>query len=67
MAETRNAYNVLVGKPEGPLGRPRGRWEGNIRIDLREIRWEDVEWRQLAQGRDQWSALVNTEMKFRVP
>jgi hypothetical protein len=46
----RNAYNILVGKPEGkrPLGRPRHRWEGYIRIDLRELGWEGVDWIRLA-------------------
>jgi hypothetical protein len=55
-----NAYNILVGKPEGkrPHGRPRHRWENNIRMDLTEIRWEDVDWIHLAQGRDQCWPLV---------
>jgi hypothetical protein len=50
----RNAYNILVGKPEGkiPLGRPRHRWEDNIRMYLREIGWEVVDWMHLAQDRD---------------
>jgi len=54
MGETRNAYNIFIGKPEGkkPLGRPRCRWEGNIRIDLWEIRWKDVNWHHLAQDKD---------------
>jgi hypothetical protein len=69
MAETRNAYSVLVGKPEGkrPLGRPRRRWEDNIRTDLREIRWEVMGWIRVAQDRDQWLALVNTIMNLLVP
>jgi hypothetical protein len=48
-----NAYSILVGKPEGkrPLGRPRRRWEDNIRIDLRKIGWEDVDWIHLAPDR----------------
>jgi hypothetical protein len=52
----------LDGKPEGkrPLGKPRRRWEDNIRINLREIGWEGVDWIYLAQNRDQWRALVNT-------
>jgi len=56
MAEIRNAYNIFIGEPEGkiPRVRPRRRWEGNIRIELREIVWEDMDWIQLAQGRDQW-------------
>jgi len=46
----RNAYKILVGKPEGkrPLGRPRRRWEDNIRMDLREIEWQGVDWMHLA-------------------
>jgi hypothetical protein len=69
MGEMRNAYNTLVGKPEGkkPLGRPRRRWEDNIRMDLREVGWEGVDWMHLAQGRDQWRAVVDTVMKLRVP
>jgi hypothetical protein len=57
-----------VGKPEGkrPLGRPRHRWVDNIKTDLREIGWGDMEWIDLAQNRDQWRALVNTVMKLRV-
>jgi hypothetical protein len=57
-----------VGKPEGkrPLGRPRRRWEDNIRIDLREIGWGGMNWIDLAQDRDQWRALVNTIMNLRV-
>jgi hypothetical protein len=58
-----------VGKPEGkrPLGRPRHRWEYNIKIDLREIGWGGMDWIDLAQDRDQWRALVNTVMNLRVP
>jgi hypothetical protein len=56
MGEMRNAYKILVGKPEGkrPLGRSRHRWEGNIRMDLREVMWEGVDWMYLAQNMDQW-------------
>jgi hypothetical protein len=50
-----------------PLGRHRRRWEDNIRMDLREIGWEDVNWIHLAQDRDQWRAVVNTVMNLRVP
>jgi hypothetical protein len=66
MGEERNAYGILLGKPEGkiPLGRPRRRWEDNIKKDLRE---GDMDWIDLAQDRDQWRALVNTAMNLRVP
>jgi hypothetical protein len=65
----RNAYNMLVGKPEGkrPLGRPRSRLENNIRMDRREIGWEGVDWIHLAQDRDKWWNVVNTVMNLRVP
>jgi hypothetical protein len=58
-----------VGKPEGKrqLGRPRRRWVDNIKIDLRELGWDCMEWIDLPQDRDQWKALVNTEMNLRVP
>jgi hypothetical protein len=61
MGETRKAYRILVGKPEGkrPLGRQRRRWVENIKIDLREIGWDGMEWIDLAQDSDQWRALVN--------
>jgi hypothetical protein len=64
----RNVYKVLMGKPEGkrPLGRPRPRWKDGIRLDLREIGWESVDWIQLAQDRDWWQALVNTVMNLQV-
>jgi hypothetical protein len=69
MGKMRNAYMILVGKPEGkrPLGRPRRRWVDNIRVDLGEIGWDGVDWIDLAQDRDQWRALVNTVMNLRVP
>jgi transposase len=69
MGEKRNAYRILVGKAEGrrPPGRPRLRWVDNIKIDLREIGWDGVDWVDLAQDGDQWRALVNTVMNFRVP
>jgi hypothetical protein len=70
MGEKRNAYRILVGKPDGkrPLGRPRRRWVDNIKINLvREIGWDDMDWIDLAQDRDQWRALVNTVMNLRVP
>jgi hypothetical protein len=69
MGEVRGAYNILVGRPEGkrPLGRPRHRWEDNIKMDLREIEFGDVDWIRWAQDRDRWRALVNTAMSLRVP
>jgi hypothetical protein len=69
MREVRGAYNVLVGKPEGrrPLGRPRLRWEDNIKMDLREIGFGDVDCIHLAQDRDRWRAVVNTAMSLWVP
>jgi hypothetical protein len=69
MGEKRNAYRILVGKPEGnrPRGRPRCRWMDSIKIDLREMGWDGVDWIDLAQDRDQWRALVNTVMNLRVP
>jgi hypothetical protein len=68
MGEVRGAYTILVRRPEGrrPLGRRR-RWEDNIKIDLREIGFGDVDWIYLAQDRDRWRALVNTVMNLRVP
>jgi hypothetical protein len=62
----RNVCNTLVGKSEGkrPLRRPSHRWEDNIRMDVREIRWEGVDWLHLAQDRDQWLAVVNTVMNL---
>jgi hypothetical protein len=67
--EMRNAYKVLVRKSEGkrPLGRPRYKWGNDVRMDLREIGWEGVDWMHLAQDRDQWQALVNTVMNLHVP
>jgi hypothetical protein len=60
--EKRNAYGILVGKPEGkrPLGRPRRRCVDNIKMDLREIRWDGVDWIDIAQDKGQWRALVST-------
>jgi hypothetical protein len=65
----RNAYKILVGKPERkrPHGRPSCRWEYNIRIEVREIGQKGVNWIHLAQDRDQWWAVVNTVMNIRVP
>jgi hypothetical protein len=69
MGETRNAYSISVGKPEGkrPLGRPRRRWVDNIKMELREIEWDGMDWIDLAQDRDQWRALVNTVINLQVP
>jgi hypothetical protein len=66
--EKRNAYRILVGKPEGKrlLERPRRRCEDNIKMDLRKIGWRGIDWIDLAQDRDEWRALVNTEMNLRV-
>jgi hypothetical protein len=65
----KNAYRILVGMLEGrrPLGRPRRRWVDNIKMDLGGIGWDDMDWIDLAQDRDQWRALVNTVIKLRVP
>jgi hypothetical protein len=67
--EKRNAYRILVGNSEGkrPLGRPRRRWVDDIKIDLREIGWGGMDWIDLVQDRDQWRALVNTEMNLLLP
>jgi hypothetical protein len=70
MAEKRNAYRLLVGKPErkGPLGRPRCRWVDNFKMDLLEIGWGGgVDWIGLSQDRDKLRALVNAVMNLRVP
>jgi hypothetical protein len=69
MREVRGAYNILVGKSEGkrPLGRPRRRWEDNIKMDHREIGFGDVHWIHLAQHRGRWRVLVNTVMNLRIP
>jgi hypothetical protein len=69
MGERRGAYRVLVAKPEGrrPLGRPRRRWEDNIKMDLREVGCGGADWVDLTQDRDRWRALVYTVMNLRVP
>ena len=69
MGEKRGVHRVLVGKPEGkrPLGRPRRRWEDNIKMDLREIGRGFGDWKDLAQDRDRWRVLVSTVMNLRVP
>jgi hypothetical protein len=65
----RGVYRLLVGRPEGkrPLGRPRLRWEDNIKLDLREIGIDGANWIRLAQDRVQWWAFVNTVMNLQVP
>jgi ribosome biogenesis protein Tsr3 len=69
MGEKRNAYRLLVGKPEGKrsLGRPRRRWVDNIRMDLVEVSWSDVDWIGLAQDRNRWRARVNSVLNLQVP
>jgi hypothetical protein len=67
--EKRDVYGLLVGKPDGrrPLGRPRCRWLDNIKMDLVEVGWGDVDWIGLAQDRDRWRALVNSVLNLWVP
>jgi hypothetical protein len=69
MGQKRNAYRILVGKPEGkrPLVRSGRRWVRNIKMDLREIGWDGVDWTDMAQNRNQWRTLVNTVLNLRVP
>jgi hypothetical protein len=69
MGEKRNAYRLLVGKPEGkrPLGRPRRRWVDNIRMDFGEVGWGDVDLIGLAKDRNRWGAVVNSVLNLRVP
>ena len=69
MGEGRGVHRVLMGKPEGKrsLGRPRRRWEDNIKMDLQEVGGSCEDWMELAQDRDRWRALVNTVMNHRVP
>jgi hypothetical protein len=69
MWEHRNAYRILLGKPEGerPLGRPRRRWVDNIKIDLRKTGCGGQDWSDMAEARNFWRALVNTVLNFRVP
>jgi hypothetical protein len=68
MGAKRNAYR-MVGRREGkrPLGRPRRRWVDNIKMDLRDIGWNGIDWIDLTQARDRWRALVNRVMNLRVP
>ena len=69
MGEGRGVHRVLVGKPEGkrPLGRPRCRWEYNIKMDLQEVGGSCGDWMELTQDRDRWRALVGTVRNLRVP
>jgi hypothetical protein len=69
MGEKRGASRILVRRPEGgrPLGRPRHRWEDNIKIDLEEVGWRGMDWIELAQDRDGWWAVVSVVMNLRVP
>jgi hypothetical protein len=68
MAERRGVYRILMGKPGGkrPLGRPRRKWEDNIKMDLREVGW-DMGWIELAKDRDRWQAFMTAVMNIRVP
>jgi len=69
MGEGRGVHRILVGKPEGrrPMGRPRRRWEDNIKMDLQEVGGTCGDWMELAQDRDRSQALVSTVMNLRVP
>jgi hypothetical protein len=70
VGEERGVHRVLVGKPEGkmpPMGRPRHRWEDNIKMDLQEVGGGGGDWMQLAKDRDRWQALVSMLKNLRVP
>jgi len=69
MGKDRGVHRVLVGKPEGkrPFGRPRRRWQDNIKMDLQDVGGGRVDWMELAQDRDRWRALMGTVRDFRVP
>jgi hypothetical protein len=70
MGEKRGAYRILVGRPEGrrPLGRPRRRWEDNIKMDFQDVGWRrDMDWIEVTRDRDRWWAVVNAVMNLRVP
>jgi hypothetical protein len=68
MGERTGAYRILVGRPESrrPLGKPRRRWEDNIKMDLQDVGW-GMDWIELAQDRDRWRSLANAVINFRVP
>jgi hypothetical protein len=67
--EGRGVYRVLVGKPEGKrsLGRPRRRWEDNIKADLQELEYGSVDWIEVTQDRNRWRSFLNEVMNLRVP
>jgi len=69
VGKVRGVYRVLVGKPEGkrPLGKPRRRWEDNIKMDLQEVGCGGIDWIEMALDRDRWRALVNAVMNHRIP
>lgn len=69
MQEKRNACRVLIGKPKlnRLLGRPMHRWEGNVKMDLKDLQWKGVDWMYLAQNWDKWWILVNTVVNCDVP
>jgi hypothetical protein len=69
MGEIRGTYRVLVWKPKikRPFGKPRRKWEDNMKMDLQEVERGGTDWIELAQDRDRWRALVNVVMNFRVP
>jgi len=69
MGERRGLYRVLVGKPEvkRPLGRPRRRWEDNIKVDVQQVRCGCMDWIDLAQDRDRWQTLLSAVINLRVP
>jgi hypothetical protein len=68
MGEKRGAYGILVGRPEGrrPLGKPRCRWDDNIKMELQEVGWS-MDWIELAQDRDRWRVLLNAVVNLGVP